>query len=281
MAFVIKEEWKIVTCSQDENSVDKGIRGILPRVQIERMYRDTSADEKEARRRGVFTHLKGQIFKDFRAQPRKGEDWSHVFPHDSVFKPNKTEWHDWTNYLGTDTHPVKPFYSLLVKIDPMGDPWVFDEIIENGVEDTASAVRDLLENSGGRDEEEWMIEPQAKQGKDDDQALHSIIRQFQDEGFFTKPWKKHNTPRIRRVQTYLKFNESRGKPRLMISDRCTTLIAQLKIWCANPITGKPEDKNDDLPDVLGGILCEDPTYVPNYSQEPNTQYTPQGYGNGY
>jgi len=284
--FVVKKPWSVIICSQDENSIEYGIRGLLPIKQIEAMERNTLEEERLARRKGMFTHLSGLIFKDFRDRARENDrpKWCHVFQHDKIF-PEKGEdgkipkWKNWTIYLATDTHPTLPYFSLVLLVDPKDNYWVFGEIIEDGLMETLNTIR-VKYKEWDREEEQWYIEPQAAQ--EDNMTKNSIIDQMAEEGFFgVKQWKKHNTPRIEQIRKNLKYDKERGKPNLMISDQCEQLIWQLKHWCYDPKTYKPVTKDDHLIDCLGGILCGGIEYYPPQAWGSEKRYVPQSASGAY
>lgn len=257
-------EWKAVVCSQDENSVEKGIRGILTMEQIKAMERDTDKSERLARRKGHFLHLSGLIFKDFRAEVPEGAEgndvWCHIFDHDKYFPKERrfVRWENWMVSIGTDTHPVKPFYTLILRTDEKDNWYAYDEIIVSGVDETVEAVKAKYEELG-RTEEEWMIEPQAAQVGA--VSKESLLSAFRDKNVWVRQWAKGQAPRIDAIREALRYDPARNRPRLLISDRCRRLIWELQRWCYDEKTGKPAKKDNDMIDALGGIICSNPTYV--------------------
>lgn len=276
--IIIKEKFKVIFCSQDQNSVERGVRGILPLAQIERMYENMMPEERDARRYGKFIHLSGLIFKEFRDRVLPGEDWCHVFNHDKVFREEaRNTWKDWSVYLGIDTHQVLPFYTLAVKVDPRGRLYAFDEIIEEGPYNTIRAIRERYDY-WGREPDDYLIEPQAKQV--DATSQKSVMQILREEGIWTRQWQKHNSGRIHEIHENLRFDPKLGRPKLLVSSRCVELIKELKRWCYKDETGKPIDKGDHMIDCLGGILCSSPQHTEPYDPALEKQYVPMGH-NGY
>lgn len=275
MSYIYDKEWELITCTMLENSIEHGVRGIVPMKRIEEMEKDFLEDEREARMTGKPVHLAGTIFKEFRDRIFGDVPWCHVFSHEDMFPEAKDHWRGWTNYCAIDTHPVKPYEVTLIKIDPDGRALVYGEYQnDGGVDDCVDLIKSMYTEWGGKPFR-FLIEPQAQQ---QDAGTHKTLKeQFISKGIYCMSWAKHDSPRISKIHDWFVYNEDLGSPKLMVSSRCPRLIWGFKHWCYNEKTGKPDTINDDLIDCVGGTLCDKPKFRGTFNPSYETHYEKQGY----
>ena len=146
-AFVMKAD-------MDDNSIDKGIRGILTRENIDFMASTMSEEEKQARLHGELMVYAGLVIKNFNRNIHvigvddierlwlphihgRFEDWPKVMvidPHDR--RPDAIKWaaltpdNCWITY---DEMPDTNFYDIKSRSDTVKDVWLNVRLKEQGI----------------------------------------------------------------------------------------------------------------------------------------------------
>lgn len=249
----------VVTATIWDNCIDiPGTRGILNKIDIERMISQYPEDEKLARIEGKFGHLLGRVHKAF---DRKIH----------VIKPFSVVPEEYVVYKAHDTHPSEPDAILWMAVDRKGTKFFIDELEISGTTAEMAAKIKMKESVGG-----WnmggddIIDPSAF-NVDDRTGEKSVADKFADEKIFYRRGSKDLVGCIRRMDDALSYVERGGEmvkaPEVYWFDTCQSAIKQMDNYVWDEYRGKnadekqgkgkPKDKDDHLVEDAHRLLKEE------------------------
>ena len=253
----------------EDNCQEHGVRGILKHSDIEKMIKEYTEDEKQARVYGKFAHLTGLVFKKF---DRKIH----------VIKPFTLNKRDWMVIEALDTHPRNPDAVLWVAKNRKGTMVVVDEIYLNGtISELAKRIK--LKEEQYRIELR-LIEPGAfvqdqHRDKPEEETLAAELANKYDL-LFEKATKNRRRA-DRRVMDALDYEKVGDEmiiaPELYFFNTCQRTIWEIEhlVWDdwrgkagerKDPME-KPVDKDDHMIENLGRILVQEIPFIePQYRQ---------------
>ncbi|HET9146141.1 MAG TPA: terminase family protein [Sphingomicrobium sp.] len=260
----------IVYASMEDACKTHGVRGHLEHEHIERMIREMSPDEIEARAHGKAMYLKGLVFKGFNYKvhvlkepvqpPLHSTLYNVVDPHTD--KPFFAIW-AWPHKNGdiyiTDEHPNEDFFRMRNCQWDRNDYKRMYEAKEHGY-----TVRRIIDRHFGEIRsaayKKTLREELAEIGlhyEPSYQAEHEI-----DTG-------------VLKVREFLKYDPTRemtsiNRPRLYINPHCLNTIRAFSRWSTDAKTGKYQDDYKDPMDCVRYLLMANPT-----PSEPLPPYQPR------
>jgi len=260
-----------VEAEAEDNCKIHGVRGFFEHKYIQQMADSYPEDEKQARVFGKFGHLLGRVHKRFNRKVH-------------VIKPFPINEKDWTTYKALDPHPRVPDHVLYLSVNKHGTKIITAELVSEGLIKTLYSRMIDLESKMHFRIESRIIDPSAY-NDDQHRGEKSIGTQLFDLGETWIKGSKDLIAGIKRTEDAFNFEMVGGKlikaPELYIFDTCLTTIKQLEeyVWAeykgntadSREKSGRPQDKNDHMPENLHRLLLAEPKFVPyqlrNYNLE--------------
>lgn len=250
-----------VTADVWDNCKDiEGTRGILSKVDIDRMISQYPEVEYEARVKGKFGHLLGLVHKGYEPKIHK------IDPFDISKK-------DYCVVMALDTHPRVDEHILWMAIDEKGRKFIIDELRVKGTDaELAEAIKERERNWRVVDR---LIDPS---GFNEDKRTTevSFAERMMAHGFNFRRGSKLLHECIRRTDVALKY-EKKGEdfirePEVFVFSNCSGLDKELLnyVWdeykgrTAEERTPKPQPKdiNDHFVENLHRLIIEEYTFIP-------------------
>ena len=256
---------RVIYGETEDNCIEHGENGVIPHKSIQQFADSCDPDEREARLKGRFSHLAGQIFKTF-------DKAVHTFKLDT----------DLTHFLGgKETYMVcdpaigKPLACIWAAVDATGTLYVYDEyplgIEFNGAKDSNMTVKDYAELFRAKEEgrtintrildRHFGNTRRTLGGQTLKQEFGEFNIDFLDS--YTSDDKTEIETGILKVKELLRYNKEKpidnlNRPRLMIADHCTNTIHAMERWRRDEKTGKPEEDYKDFADVVRYLAMANP-----------------------
>lgn len=262
-----------VEAEMEDNCKIHGVRGFFDHKSIQRIADGMPEDEKEARVFGKFGHLLGRVHKRFNRKIH-------------VIKPFPINEKDWTTYKALDPHPRVADHVMYMSVNNKGTKIITAELLSEGVVKTLFSRMIDLETKMHFRIEDRIIDPSAY---NDDQHRNekSIGSQLFDLGESWIKGSKNLMAGIKRTEDAFDYELVGGKfvkaPELFIFDTCRTTIKQLEeyVWAEYKGTsadtkeksGRPQDRNDHMPENLHRLLLHEPKHVPYQLRQRNATPT--------
>ena len=253
----------------EDNCQEHGVRGILKHSDIEKMIKEYTEDEKQARVHGKFAHLTGLVFKKFDRQIH-------------VIKPFMLNKRDWMVMEALDTHPRNPDATLWVAKNRKGTMIVVDELY--GSYTTSELARRIHDKEERYRIELRLLEPAAfvedkHRNNPEEETLAAELANKYDL-LFEKATKnrKRADRRIMDALDYEKVgDEIIVAPELYFFDTCKRTIWELEHLIWEEWQGragerkdpreKPVDKDDHMIENLGRILVQEMPFTEPASKQ--------------
>jgi len=248
----------------------EGTRGILERVNIDKMISQYDENEIESRVGGKFGHLLGLVHKGF-------EPKIHLI---DPFDINKD---DYVVAMALDTHPRVPDALLWMAIDNKGRKFIIAELFYKGTDAELKAEIQRIEV--GIRLIDRLIDPSGF-NEDDRTTEVSFGERLKKQKLDFRPGSKKLHECIRRTDNAFKYEYRDGQmisaPELYIFRSCTGLIKELQgyVWdeykgkTADERTskGQPKDKDDHFIEDLHRLLIEEYKWTPIIRRKKNTSF---------
>lgn len=217
----------------------------LSKEAIDRFLGELSEEERLIRTKGQYVHLGGSVFPDFTPS-------THCIPK-GQFVPNSSH-----RIIRTmDSGYTNPTAWLWLAVDENGSVTVFAEYV--AAKKTVAEHAEVVNYMTTKMEKDYGIkvwlttgDPAIKQTKE--HSGTSILQEYQKHGIYiaVDMIPKDRRIGLERIRSYLKPNPKTGKPNLMITDDCPTLIAELpklrwQKW-ASPKIADMNNKKEDIRD---------------------------------
>lgn len=216
----------------------EGTRGMLAKVDIERMISQFPEDEQKARIDGEFGHILGLVHKGFD-------------PKVHVIEPFDINDRDYTLYMALDCHPRIPDALLWMAVDQKGNKIIFDELYVNGT--TEEIVTKMKRKEDGRLIRDRLIDPSSSV-EDKHTREVSLLKKFQKLKVKFRPGSKKLHDCIRRTDDAFRFEKKNGemikKPEVYIFSTCRGLIKELQNYAWQEWSGKSADMRDPKPQPI-------------------------------
>lgn len=251
---------RVTYAEVEDNCKQHGVRGILDHSHIEQMIAQYTDDEKEARTKGRFMHLRGLIYKDYGQIHR--------------IKPFALSPELYTIYMALDPHPRTPHACLWMAVDHNGTKFVIDELFTACNTDELAAKILALESSKGYNVVRRIIDPMAFV-KDQTKDVPILQEQLSLKGLYFEAASKDLTAGILRVQQSLQYGIKDGvitkSPELYVFDTCSRTEYEFKryVWDEwspamsekrNP-RSTPRDRDDHMMECLYRLLLLEMTHM--------------------
>lgn len=251
----------VVTADVWDNCIEtEGTRGILTKVNIDRMISQYPEDEKEARIYGKFGHLLGRVHKLFDRRIH-------------VIKPFSIDYKSFTCYGALDTHPRVPDAYTLMATDDKDRKYIINELWLDGTDkDIALSIKQI---EAGLRVVERLIDPSA--WIDDKRTNESSVgKRLEDSGLQFTNGSKDLIGCIRRTNEALNYEEQNGEmiksPEIYVFDICERTIREFEnyVWDEHRGKGsdekdpkpKPKDINDHFIENIHRLLIQEYKYIP-------------------
>lgn len=269
---------RVVYGETEDNCIEHGENGVIPHKAIQEFSDSCDPDEREARLKGRFSHLAGQIYKTFNREV-------HTFKLDT----------DLTNFLsGKETYMVvdpaigKPLACIWAAVDATGTIYIYDEYPEfefNGAKDSNLTVQDYA-NMFRAKEEGRQIQTRIldRHFGNTRRTLGgpTLKQEFGEFGIdFIDSYQTDDKTEIEtgilKVKELLRYDKSKpidglNRPRIMIADKCINSIHALERWRRDQKTGKPMEDFKDFADCIRYLACANPEVEPHRPWEVRPSY---------
>lgn len=275
---------RVIYGETEDNCIEHGENGVIPHKAIQAFSDSCDPDEREARLKGRFSHLAGQIFKTFSREV-------HTFKLDT----------DLTNFLaGKETYQIvdpaigKPLACIWAAVGPTGVIEVYDEypmgIEFQGAKDSNLTVVDYAalfrQKEEGRPIHTRILDRHFGNARRTMGGL-TLKQEFGEVGIdfidsYTSDDKTEVETGILKVKDLLRYNKDKpidglNRPRLVIADHCTNTIHALERWRRDPKTGKPMEEYKDFADDIRYLAMANPEMDPHRPWEQRVAH--YGVGN--
>lgn len=248
--------------------------GVISKEGWESFVKSLTEDEKEVRAKGRWVHLKGLVYKEFRAEP-----FNPTSPKDGghLIDPLPSEWvyEHGTVYVSIDPHARQNMACSFLVADEFGRWIVWDELFEQAlIAEFCDHIKSKLCFLWGGEWKyltvgRWQIDPIATIEDPIDKRTWAL--EFHTHDVPVVPASKDRARGIRLVQ------QSLADRRLLVCRNCTRTIWEFQhyMWDEWQTTDKrgpkekPRDKDDHLMECLYRNVIINPQYiVPEDYDEP-------------
>lgn len=248
----------IFYASMEDACRQHGVRGHLEHDHIQKMLKEMSPDEIEARAYGKAMYLKGLVYKTFNHQV-------HVLK-EPVTPPLNS-----TIYNVVDPHADKPFFAIWAWPQRNGDLIIFDEHPNEDFFKMHNCpwTREDYQRMYSQKETGYNVKRVIDRHFADvmTAANKKTLRQELGEiGMKYEP--SYSTSEeietgILKVREYLRYDSTRdinsiNRPRLYVNPHCLNVIKGFTRWSIDPKTGKYSDDYKDPMDVVRYLVMANP-----------------------
>lgn len=237
--------------------------GVISKEGWQSFIDSLTEDEKEARIKGKWTHLKGLVYKEFDPRP--------YAEGGNIVEPVEAKWiaENATVWAHIDPHPRIPMAALLMAADKHGRLLLWEEVFAKVlIRDFVDLINSKLAYEGSGKSPEmlevlrWIIDPLA--WEEDPVDGHKWADEFMDLGIIAEKAPKRKEQGIMKVRKLFK------ERKLLVCRNCTRTIFELQHYVYNewrsqaPRNEKetPVDKDDHMMESMYRLCLLDPVYVP-------------------
>lgn len=226
-----------------EDNLDFG----MTQEGIDNFAKKLTADEKSARLKGVPSYMSGLNYPQFKRETHLKKRYK--VPLDYIVD------------IAIDTHPAKEQAVLFMATDPRNYKYLIDEIwmYGDGTAIGEEIIRYITRNAYRCNK--FLIDSSAKGNQNEPfttyERIDNVLFKY---GYALETYKKDETGGIQATRNLL--ISPNNEPALFIFDDLVRTIFEIEGYMIDPVTFKPQDKENDMMDNLYALANENTQWFP-------------------